>query len=162
MKTNNLGFRPSLTQTGMHSHRRRLEVFAFAYADCWFSHAAAHFIPPLPTDFILHLTSLQHASLQHSFVYNTDHCWTPIGHFRLFLLCVYTFYSQYNTDWIANTEISLDPINSVIKRLWCIDQRGNLVYLHITCFGVRCCKFKAKSKAAHAQTIQTLTNRANF
>ena len=30
------------------------------------------------------------------------------------------FYSPYNTDWIANTEIGLDPNNSVIKRLWCI------------------------------------------
>ena len=27
---------------------------------------------------------------------------------------------QYNTDWIANTEIGLDPSNSVIKRLRCI------------------------------------------
>ena len=24
------------------------------------------------------------------------------GHFRLFLQYVYTFYSRYNTDWIAN------------------------------------------------------------
>ena len=33
-------------------------------------------------------------------------------------LHVYTFYSCYNMEWIANTEISLDPNNSVIKRLW--------------------------------------------
>ena len=31
-----------------------------------------------------------------------------------------TFYSRYNMYWIANTEIGLDPNNSVIKRLWCI------------------------------------------
>ena len=31
----------------------------------------------------------------------------------------YTFYSRYNTVWIANTEIGLDPNNSVIKRFWC-------------------------------------------
>ena len=41
----------------------------------------------------------------------TDHCWTAI---RLFLLYVYTFHSRYNTDWIANMEIGLDPSNSVI------------------------------------------------
>ena len=33
---------------------------------------------------------------------------------------IYTFYSHYNTDWIANMEIVLDPYNSVKKRLWCI------------------------------------------
>ena len=32
----------------------------------------------------------------------------------------YTFYSRYNTVWIANTEIGLDSNNSVIKRLWCM------------------------------------------
>ena len=32
---------------------------------------------------------------------------------------VYIFYSHYNTVWIANTEIVLDPNNSVIKRLRC-------------------------------------------
>ena len=32
----------------------------------------------------------------------------------------YTFYSLYNTIWIANTEMCLDPNNSVIKRLWCM------------------------------------------
>ena len=36
---------------------------------------------------------------------------------QLFWLYVYTFYSHYNMDWIANTEIGLDPRNSVIKRL---------------------------------------------
>ena len=33
-----------------------------------------------------------------------------------------TFYSHYNTDWIANSIIGLDPNNSVVKRLWCIVQ----------------------------------------
>ena len=32
----------------------------------------------------------------------------------------YTFFSHYNTVWITNMEIGLDPNNSVIKRLWCI------------------------------------------
>ena len=53
----------------------------------------------------------------------TDHYWTPVSHLtnRLFLLYVYTFYSIYNTDWIANMEINLDSNNSVIKRLrWII------------------------------------------
>ena len=31
----------------------------------------------------------------------------------------YAFNTQYNTVWIAYTEIGLDPNNSVIKRLWC-------------------------------------------
>ena len=35
-----------------------------------------------------------------------------------FAICLY-IYSRYNTDWIANTEIGLDPSNSVIKRLRC-------------------------------------------
>ena len=35
-----------------------------------------------------------------------------------FAICLY-IYSLYNTDWIANTEIVLDPNNSVIKRLRC-------------------------------------------
>ena len=39
--------------------------------------------------------------------------------FNIFLYN-YTFYSCYNTVWIADTEIGLDPNNSVIKRLWCI------------------------------------------
>ena len=69
-KTNNFGFRPGSTQTGLYSQRRWLETgsfgfikveefyypysknkgadqicaFVFAYADCWFSHAAAHFV----------------------------------------------------------------------------------------------------------------------
>ena len=56
----------------------------------------------------------------HGFGYNTDQCWTPNDHLGLIFLFDYTFYSHYNTDWIANTEIGLDPNNSVIKRLWCI------------------------------------------
>ena len=35
------------------------------------------------------------------------------------MLYDYTFYSCYNTDWIANIEMGLDPSNSVIKRLRC-------------------------------------------
>ena len=65
------------------------------------------------------LTSLQLPSLQHIFIYNSDHCWILISHYRLFLLYVYIFYSRYKTIWIANTEIGLDPNNSVIKRLGC-------------------------------------------
>ena len=42
------------------------------------------------------------------------------GHYRMILLYDYIFYSRYNTDWIANTEVGLDLNNSVIKRLWCI------------------------------------------
>ena len=37
-----------------------------------------------------------------------------------FSYVIYAFYSPYNTVWIANTEIGLDPNNSVIKRLCCI------------------------------------------
>ena len=48
-----------------------------------------------------------------------DQCWTPFGHFRLIFQYNYTFYSRYNTVWIAKTKICLDPNNSVIKRLWC-------------------------------------------
>ena len=42
---------------------------------------------------------------------------TPNDHLGLVFQFNYTFYSQYNTDWIANTEIGLDPNNSDIKRL---------------------------------------------
>ena len=35
-----------------------------------------------------------------------------------FLLYIYTFYSRYNMGWTAKTENSLNPNNSVIKRLW--------------------------------------------
>ena len=59
-KTNNLGFRPGPTLTGLCSHRR-LEIlvldsrgivlsvylicaFVSAYVDCWFSHASAQMI----------------------------------------------------------------------------------------------------------------------
>ena len=55
--------------------------------------------------------------IQHGFGYNTDHSWTPYG---IILLYIYIFYSCYNTDWIANMEIVLDPNNSVIKRLRCM------------------------------------------
>ena len=41
-----------------------------------------------------------------------------------FTCITYAFYSQYNTVWITNTEIGLDPENSVIKRLWCIRSIG--------------------------------------
>ena len=52
------------------------------------------------------------------------------------MLYIYTFYSHYNTDWIANTETVLDPNNSVIKRLWCtmnVSHLGNMtliIYKH--------------------------------
>ena len=48
-----------------------------------------------------------------------NHCWTPVGHLKLFLLYVYAFYSPYIMDWIANADIGLDHNNSVIKRLRC-------------------------------------------
>ena len=87
-KTNNLGFRPGPTQTGLYSHRKRLEasnvrfkkkrdstirvakpktliscavtaqlicVFVFAYADCWFSHAAAQIDTENKHDVLAHL-----------------------------------------------------------------------------------------------------------
>ena len=54
-------------------------------------------------------------------------CWTPI---RLVLLYVYTFYSRYNTDWIANTEIGWDHSNSIIKRLRCSSfYTGRVIYV---------------------------------
>ena len=37
----------------------------------------------------------------------------------------FTLVARYNTVWIANTEIGLDPNNSVIKRLWCINSCSN-------------------------------------
>ena len=45
-----------------------------------------------------------------------------IGFKIRFAICIYmyVFYSHYNTDWIANTEIGLDPNNSVMKRFCCI------------------------------------------
>ena len=68
---------------------------------------------------ILHLTTsihiytpgplyntLHNNTVLNSFEYNTDHCWIPNG---LSLLDVYTVYSRYNTYWIANTKIGLDP-----------------------------------------------------
>ena len=40
-----------------------------------------------------------------------------LDYFCYIYVYVYTIYSHYNMDWIANTEISLDPSISVIKRL---------------------------------------------
>ena len=51
-----------------------------------------------------------------------DQCWTKNYHLGLIFLFNYTFYSCYNTNWIANKDIGLDPNNSVIKRLWCSKQ----------------------------------------
>ena len=48
-----------------------------------------------------------------------DQCWTPNDHLGLVFLFNYTFYSCYNTDWIAYTEIGLDHNNSAVKRLCC-------------------------------------------
>ena len=60
-------------------------------------------------------------------LYNTVHYNTvlditriSIGPLYYIFLHNYTFYSRYNTIWIANMEIGLDPNNSVIKRLWCM------------------------------------------
>ena len=39
---------------------------------------------------------------------------------NFFSYITYAFYSQYNTVWISNTEIVLEPKNSVVKRLACI------------------------------------------
>ena len=50
----------------------------------------------------------------------TTRFWITLINVGLFLLYVYTFYSCYNIDWIANMEIVLDPKNSAIKMLWCI------------------------------------------
>ena len=83
-------------------------AFVFAYADCWFSHVAAH------------LFKIKFLLMNISFVQVLVKLRTPNGHFRLILLYIYTFYSCYTMDWIANTEIGLNPNNSVIKRLWCI------------------------------------------
>ena len=44
---------------------------------------------------------------------------TVVPHWTI-LLYVYIFHSHYNTEWIAKTEIGLDPSNSVIKRLRCM------------------------------------------
>ena len=63
-------------------------------------------------------------------LYNTVHYNTVLDITRIrvgpqiaisdfFSYIIYAFYCQYNTDWIANMEIGLDPNNSVIKRLWC-------------------------------------------
>ena len=41
------------------------------------------------------------------------HCWVSHEAAHILLSC-------YNTDWIANTDIVMDPNNSVIKRLRCI------------------------------------------
>ena len=63
----------------------------------------------------------------------TDQCWTPNDHLGLIFLFNNTFYSRYNTDWIANTEIGLDPNNSVIKRLWCTYPGNKLPLLNTQC-----------------------------
>ena len=41
---------------------------------------------------------------------------------NFFSYITYAFYSQYNMVWISNTEIVLDPNNSVVKRLACISE----------------------------------------
>ena len=47
-----------------------------------------------------------------------------------FSYITYAFYSRYHTVWIANTEISLDPNNGVIKRLWCTyGETGKKMYI---------------------------------
>ena len=59
-----------------------------------------------------------------------DQCWTPNDHLGLIFLFNYIFYSRYNTDWIAYTEIGLDPNNSVIKRLWCTNKTCLIGHLY--------------------------------
>ena len=46
----------------------------------------------------------------------------------IFAICLY-IYTRYNTDWIANTEIGLDPSNSLIKRLRYINDLSAFVCL---------------------------------
>ena len=50
---------------------------------------------------------------------------------------IYAFYSHYNTVWIANTEIGLDPNDSVKKRLWCIRK-----YSADYCNNLKLCSFQ--------------------
>ena len=45
-----------------------------------------------------------------------DQCWIPNDHLGLIFIFNYTFYTRYNTDWIANTEIGLDPNNADLMR----------------------------------------------
>ena len=52
------------------------------------------------------------------------------------MLYVYTFYSRYLTDWIANTENGLDPSDSVIKRLRFIILIWNLEYLFANMYSI--------------------------
>ena len=51
-----------------------------------------------------------------------------------FSYITYAFYSRYNTVWITNTEIGLDPKNSVKKRLWCMCYQ---FYAKITRFWIK-------------------------
>ena len=43
-----------------------------------------------------------------------------LGIWDSFSYITYTFYSWYNTVWIANMDFDLDPKNSIIKRFWCV------------------------------------------
>ena len=52
--------------------------------------------------------------------YNTDQSLTPNDHLGLIFQLNYTFYSRYNMDLVAGTEVRLNSKNSGIKRLWCI------------------------------------------
>ena len=57
------------------------------------------------------------------FITVLDITWIMVGPQKAIqkLLFIYAFYFRYNTDWIANMEIGLAPMNNVIKRLWCIN-----------------------------------------
>ena len=56
-----------------------------------------------------------------AFGYNMDQGWTQNDSFYYIS---YVIFSWYNTDWISNMEIGLDPNNSVIQRMWCILEKS--------------------------------------
>ena len=56
-----------------------------------------------------------------------------ILHYFCYMSLQSTFYSRYNTDWIVNTDIGLDPNNSVIKRLRCISNELKIKNTNLKC-----------------------------
>ena len=81
--------------------------------------------------------------------------------YGLILLYIYIFYSHYNTDWIANTEIVMDPNDSVIKRLRCTK---NLKFLpeSIYLLSMRYLYRKSPFKNVFDQNFFLLTDFQNF
>ena len=67
-------------------------------------------------------------TVRYNTILDTTRIWVgpQMATFYTFFYITYIFYSRYNTDWIANTEIGLDPNNSVIKRLWCMSISNEL------------------------------------